>query len=161
MYQRNAEFIRRLSEAGVEYVLVGGVAAAAYGNERVTYDLDIVVPFTVENMSRLLTALQGVRPRHLTRPDLGEIPNDPEHFSRYRNLYLLTDIGRLDVLGELPPLGAYAEAAATAVEGQVLGRPCKVLGIDALITIKESLGREQDRMDLRHLKKVRDRLRAQ
>lgn len=161
MPQKNAELIRRLSEADVEYVLIGGVAAAAYGNTRVTYDLDIVVPFTVENMSRLLKALHDVHPRHLSRPDLGEIPNDPEQFARYRNLYLLTDIGRLDVLGELPPLGAYAEAIATAQQTQVLGSPCKVLGLDALIMIKESLGRDQDRIDVRHLKSIRDRLRAQ
>lgn len=47
------------------------------------------------------------------RPDLGEIQATAEELARSRNL--VTDVGDLDVLGELPPIGGYAEAAETAV----------------------------------------------
>jgi len=160
MRQQNAELIRRLAAAEVAFVIVGGIAAAAHGGSRVTFDLDIVAPFTADNMARLLAALRDVHPRYVTRPDLA-VEATAEELGRYRNLYLLTDIGRLDVLGELPPLGGYTEAAATAIHATVVGVPCRVIGLDALITIKESVGREQDKIDVRMLREIRKRRAAQ
>ena len=34
--------LRALSEAGVQYIIVGGAAATAHGSARLTQDLDIV-----------------------------------------------------------------------------------------------------------------------
>jgi NAD(P)H-dependent flavin oxidoreductase YrpB (nitropropane dioxygenase family) len=43
--------IRVLSQAGVEFVVVGGAAAAGHGSTRLTSDLDIVYRRTAENIS--------------------------------------------------------------------------------------------------------------
>ncbi|NJK31889.1 MAG: hypothetical protein HC927_05455 [Deltaproteobacteria bacterium] len=45
------ELIRLLVDAGVEFIVIGGVAAAAHGAVRTTLDLDIVYARSPENLS--------------------------------------------------------------------------------------------------------------
>ncbi|HEY8378640.1 MAG TPA: hypothetical protein VIK91_19235 [Nannocystis sp.] len=153
------QLLLRLLEARVDFVVVGGIAAALHGSEQLTKDLDILVMFTVENMTHLMAALRPLRPRNSARPDLGEIQADPAELARYRNLYLVTDLGRLDVLGELPPLGGYAEVAAAADRVELFGATCKVISLDHLITVKEAVGRPKDLLVAAELRAIRDRLR--
>lgn len=80
------EILRRLSNAGAEFVLIGGVAAIHYGGATVTDDVDICAPMDRANVVRIVTALADVEPRWRFRPDI----------------YLRTKLGILDVLGELP-----------------------------------------------------------
>lgn len=49
--------IRGLSEAGVEFIVIGGVAGAIHGAARLTYDVDVVYRRTPENIARLASAL--------------------------------------------------------------------------------------------------------
>lgn len=160
MRQFNDKLLRLLIDGGVDFVIVGGIAAIAHGALRTTLDLDVVAAFNHENMGRLLAALHEVHPRNAARPDLGEIEATAEELARYRNLYLVTDVGELDVLGELPPIGGYAEAAETAVRFELFGKECAVLGLDQLIAIKEHLGRAKDLEALRELRAIRERLRG-
>lgn len=158
MQQSNDRLLRCLVDGGVDFVIVGGIAAIAHGALRTTLDLDIVAAFNRDNMDRLLRALRELHPRNAARPDLGELQTTAEELARYRNLYLLTDSGELDVLGELPPVGGYAEAAAGAVHVELFGKRCAVLGLDHLIAIKEFLGRPKDQEALRELRAIRARL---
>lgn len=116
--------------------------------------------FSRDNLARLLVALRGTHPKHTTRPDLGEIPDDPDEFTHYRNLYLRTDLGKLDILGEIPPLSGYDEVASGAVRIELFGRECAVISLDHLITIKETVARPKDLIVVAELKAIRDRLRA-
>ena len=81
----------------------------------------------------------------------------PAALSKHRNLYLLTDLGRLDILSEVPPVGAYAEVAQNAITQEVYGRPCRIISLDDLITVKRYLGRDKDRLVERELLAVRAR----
>jgi predicted nucleotidyltransferase len=47
------QLLRRLSEASVEFVLVGGLAVNAWGVVRGTKDVDIVVASHSENLKRV------------------------------------------------------------------------------------------------------------
>ena len=51
---------RLLNSRGVEYLVVGGVAMALHGRMRATKDIDVLVPRDVENMRRLLEALEAL-----------------------------------------------------------------------------------------------------
>lgn len=44
-----------LEAAGVEYILVGSVASAAYGEPRLTLDIDVVAALTPNNLPRFLS----------------------------------------------------------------------------------------------------------
>jgi len=54
-----------LNDAGVRYLVVGGVAVVLHGHLRTTADLDLVVKLTPENALRTVQALAGLgyRPR--------------------------------------------------------------------------------------------------
>jgi hypothetical protein len=65
--QKTRELLRLVADAGIEHVVVGGVAAIAWGGSEFTQDLDIVMPFDVERIARLMAALAPHRPRHWTR----------------------------------------------------------------------------------------------
>ena len=54
-----------LNEAGVRYLIVGGMAVVAHGYLRFTADLDLVLDLREGNLDRAVSALagQGYRPR--------------------------------------------------------------------------------------------------
>src|SRR5512136_170597 len=95
------DLLKRLNENGVAYVLVGGMACVIHGSQVVTQDVDICAPLSLENVSGLLAALAGVNARFRMTRDLRPLPNDPEKLTGFKNLYLLTDLGQLDVLSEI------------------------------------------------------------
>lgn len=53
-----------LRDAGARYLIVGGLAVAAHGYGRVTFDLDLVVQLQPDNLRRAMQALEslGYRP---------------------------------------------------------------------------------------------------
>src|SRR5262245_30037476 len=96
--------LEKLTEAGVEYAIVGGTAAVLHGSATVTYDLDVLMPFTLTNCERLLRAVAGLHPRLSHTVDKRPLAVAADELAQFKNLYLLTDLGRLDVLGSLPPI---------------------------------------------------------
>jgi hypothetical protein len=86
------------------------------------------------------------------RPPLGD---DPRAFVGNRNLYLTTDEGVLDLLGELIAVGTFDQVRASAVVVDLGGFTCHVLGLQALIDCKKALGRPKDQQVARELELVR------
>ena len=72
-----AGIVVMLSEARVEFIIVGGLAAQAHGSSRVTQDVDVIYRRTPENMQRLATALAPHTPYLRGAP-----PGLPFHFDR-------------------------------------------------------------------------------
>jgi hypothetical protein len=56
------QLLHALADDEVEFILVGGLAAAAHGSIRNTQDVDIVYRRTAENIQRLVAALQPLSP---------------------------------------------------------------------------------------------------
>jgi predicted nucleotidyltransferase len=156
--QRTGELLALLQDAGVELVVVGGVAAIAHGATRSTRDLDVVAPFTPENLERLLRALRPHAVRHVLRPDLGPLSQTAEQLVTQRLLLLTCELGRVDVLREVPPVGAHE--AVESVEMEIVpGRRFRVISLDQLIEIKAALTRPQDEdveRDLRAIRALRE-----
>lgn len=55
--------LKALCDAGVDFVIVGGVAATFHGSAQVTYDLDICYSRSLDNLNRLVKALAPFAPR--------------------------------------------------------------------------------------------------
>jgi hypothetical protein len=68
--QNLSELTRRLVEAQVEFVLIGGFAAVAHGVTLVTRDVEICCRFTEQNLMRIQQAFADLHPVHPLRPDL-------------------------------------------------------------------------------------------
>lgn len=155
----NLELLRRLSNEGVPFVIIGGVAAILHGSARITEDVDLCVPLTHENAVKVIRALSGLNPRWRMRPDLPVVTEDSPNLSGLKNMYLRTDLGLIDVLGELPGVCGVNELAERSIEVNFAGLRCRVLNIDTLIQAKEFAGRDKDRPALTELKIIREKLR--
>jgi hypothetical protein len=96
------------------------------------------------------------------RPDLPVVTPENHNLKGIKNLYLLTDVGQIDVLGMVEGVGDYAAVARKAIEadlGEGVG-PCKVLDLDGLIAAKRAAGRLKDTPVVHQLEQIRTRLRG-
>ena len=133
-----------LAGGGVEFVIVGGLAATVHGAVRLTEDLDVVYRRTPENLARLEKALSSHAPYLRGAPAGLPFQLDADTLRRGLNFSLTTDFGPLDLLGEIVGGGAYEEIFPNSVEVTLFGRPCRVLGLPALIRAKRAAGRPKD-----------------
>jgi hypothetical protein len=109
------ELTRRLIDAHVDFVLVGGFAAAAHGVTLRTRDVDRCCRFDEPNLRRIQTAVAALHPGHRSRPDLPfELTAD--ECMRLRNLSLRTDLGPLDCLGEILGVGGFHEVLSRSIQ---------------------------------------------
>jgi len=152
--------LERLLRHRVEFVLVGGQAAAVHGVTLVTRDVDVCLPFSSENLARLRAALADLHPVHRITPQA--LPFQPADFEpgTIRNLYLNTDLGTLDCLGEIAGVGPFDVAARRTIEIDLPFGRCRVLDLEAMIEAKSALDRDQDKLALIQLKAIRDRPRS-
>lgn len=82
---------------------------------------------------------------------------DPEALGpgAIRNLYLDTDWGPLDCLGDILGVGAFDVVLQRSLSIMVFGRECRLLTIDALIEAKRAMGRPRDLETIRYLEAIR------
>ncbi len=99
--------IRLLARQGVEFILVGGAAATAHGSVRLTEDLDIVYRRTPENINRLAACLAPHKPYLREAPPGLPFRLDADAIQHGLNFTLTTDLGALDLLGEITGGGRY------------------------------------------------------
>lgn len=153
MQQLN-QLLARLLQGQVEFVLVGGLAAAIHGSSLNTRDVDICIRLSLENLVRLQTAIADLHPVHRSRPDIPFVVT-AENWERFKNLYLKTDLGIVDCLGEVLGVGGYDETLSHSIVLNLPIGPCRILDIDTLIKAKEAMGRPHDLVTVQHLKAVR------
>ena len=149
----------RLVEHDVEFVIVGGFAAVAYGVTLVTQDIDICSRFSVDNLMRLQDALKDLSPVHRMTPKRLPLNLTPDRCEKLTNLYLSTDWGQLDCLGEIKGVGDFEAVLAQSEEIDLDFGSCRIVTIDALIEAKRVMDRPRDREAVLQLTAIRERLR--
>lgn len=143
--------LKRLNDCGVEYVLVGGMAANVHGSPITTMDCDIVVSLDAENLSKLAEALKALSPtfRHKTPPQSFDEAMAAK--GGWRNIYLDTSAGILDCLGDIKGLGDFFDCKERSLEVDLGGFSIPVLTREALITAKKAMGRPKDLLTVAQL----------
>ena len=154
--QNLAELTKRLIENRVEFVLVGGFAALAHGVMRSTRDVDICCRFSTENLMRIQKAFADLHPTHRPRTDL-PLELTPEQCATSKNLYLKTDLGVVDCLGEILGVGDFEEVLKHSVELELPVGKCRVMDLDSLIAAKRAMGRDHDRLTVKDLEEIKRR----
>jgi hypothetical protein len=147
--------LKRLNDAGLEFVIIGGVAAIVHGSARMTEDLDVCAPVDDDYVLRVIRLFADVRPRWRMRPDLPILTEGSLNIRGLKNIYLRTDIGQLDVLGELPGVGTYHEIRGRTQVDDMFGMPCRVLNIETLIEAKRFANRPKDLPAIQELELIR------
>ena len=139
-----ARLITALVGEGVEFVIIGGIAATAHGSAHVTEDLDIVYRRTPENMQRLAKALAPFQPYMRGAPPGLPFQFDPETIRRGLNFTLTTTLGDIDTLGEAVGGGVYDRLFLRSHEVQAFGISCRIVDLEMLIDLKRAAGRPKD-----------------
>ena len=157
------EILNALHDRRVDFVIVGGVAAALHGGSRVTFDLDVVPSLAPESWQSAVDLLWeiGARPRI---PEPVERIRNVEHVRRWRRekgmlaLNFRTSDGGTEVDMLVGESDAFDELRQRAVEVTVDQRTFFVASIDDLISMKQRTGRPQDLLDIAELRNIRKRL---
>ncbi len=155
-----------LSEGGVRFILIGGMAAVLHGDVGVTVDIDVVPERTDENLERLAEALRGLGAR--IRAD-----GEPEGLAFdcsaefFRNpppesiVNMTTEAGDLDVTFCPSGTSGFTDLQRDAIDIEAADRlHVLVASLEDVIRSKEAAGREKDRLALPRLRRLLDRLRV-
>ena len=151
----------RLQDAGLNFVIIGGVCAAFYGYTANTYDLDICCDFTESNVRKIHAAVADLNPVHRITPQKMPFELSEHIFVGLKNLYLGTAIGKLDCLSEVAGVGGYAEVIRQSTEASLFGRTFRFLSIDALIASKKTTARPNDLRTVGQLEAIREAMNNQ
>lgn len=145
--------LQTLMDQGVEFIVVGGVAAVLHGAPVTTFDLDLVHSRTPENITRLLSALKDLDACYRGRGDQKLRPTT-EHLASSGHHLLMTRYGPLDILGTIGRDHDF-EALRAQAEGLRVGTMLlRVLNLEAIITVKEEVGHEKDLIVLPTLRRT-------
>jgi predicted nucleotidyltransferase len=149
--------LRRLTEAEVDFVVVGGVAVVLQASPRFTRDLDICYATTQDNLERLGRVLidLGAMLRGIEE-DLPFVP-DARVLRRTQILTLRTGEGDIDLLVNPDGSPGYAALRRRADRMDLDGLTVVVASIEDMIAMKRAAGRPQDLVDLESLELARRR----
>jgi len=154
--------VRALNAAGVQYLIVGGLAVNAHGYVRLTRDVDIVLQLDPANVSRGLNALVEIgysmsipaKPEDFANPALRE---DWRRNKGMITLKLWSDEHQrtpVDIFVYEPFDFAKERAIATTLE-VCPGLPAYVVSLETLLKMKREAGRPQDLVDIDELQRAR------
>lgn len=144
-----------LARHEIPFVVVGGFSAMLHGGSLMTRDIDIVCPMDPATLVSLQHALAPIHPVH--RMDASAPPFTPEQAKQpgWKNLYLQTDLGVLDCLGEIRGIGDFNDCMARSIPLDLGAFSIRVLSLDALIEAKRAMGRPRDIHTAEELETIR------
>ena len=150
--------IQALMENEVEFVVVGGVAITAYGSGYITQDLDFCYSRSLSNIKKIVNALAPFNPRLRGFPEELPFTWDERTLLNGTNFTLDTDLGDIDLLGEVSGVGTYSKLKISSEKLKICGILVDVISINDLIRAKKAAGRTKDLLVLPELEALREAL---
>ena len=142
MLNRFRDVFRCFQKHEVRYLVIGGVASILYGVPRATFDLDILIEATPENVKRLLDALSEAKLRTASLTTVDDVLTN--------EISIFNDRIRIDVQTSTPGIlfrNAWKQKVTMDYHGQEFHVVCK----HDLISCKRAAGRDADLEDARLL----------
>lgn len=145
-----------LARHGVEYVLIGALAARLQGFPRLTADADITPARTAGNLERLAAALRELKARIYTEsvPEGLELDCSASMLERAELWNFVTSAGRLDVAFRPSGTDGFEDLARSAVRYEIFGVELAAASLADIIRSKEASDRPQDRQDVPILREI-------
>lgn len=155
MIERNfVAILRQFKVAKVEFLVVGGVAAALNGAPVDTLDVDLVHSRDFANVERLIPVLSALDAIFRLQPERRLRPA-ASHLAGTGHLNLLTRYGPLDLLGTIGRGLSFQDLLPHSIEMRITDEvPVNVLDLETLIALKEELAGEKDRITLPVLRRT-------
>jgi predicted nucleotidyltransferase len=153
---------KKFNERGIRYIVVGGVAVNLYGIPRMTYDVDLILDLEDENIKKFLRLLKtwGFKPKvPVAIMDFAD-GKKREDWIKNKNMKAFNlvnsewAISEINVVIDSPVDYELGRKRA----GQIMfnGVLIPVISIDDLIKMKEKADRQQDKADIRYLRKLKN-----
>ena len=148
--------VQALTDAGVEFAIIGGWSAIMHGSAHLTNDLDLCYSRNPDNLRRLASALAAYHPRPADFPrELPFVWDDGT--LRGGTIFTLdTDLGRIDLMAEVAGLGGWDEIRKGCVRLPAFDREVWTLDLPSLIRAKRAAGRPKDLLVLPELESLVD-----
>ena len=156
------EMLATLTDAGVEFVVGGGVACVLHGVERVTLDLDIAVEMSAANLDRLVDAVERLKLQPRIPVSLADISNPNFVRSMVTEkgalVFSLTDLANplrhLDIF--ISPALSFDRLSEGANWFEIGGTKVRVASKELLIKIKNEIKplRPKDLLDVQELSRL-------
>ena len=149
-----------LAKHGVEYVMIGGLAAAIHGSDLVTGDMDITPALGEDNLSRLSSALKDLRARvrTLDLPEGLPFAHDARSLAAAGVWNLVTNAGDLDISFVPSGTQGFSDLRRDAVTIEILGSSTSVASLADIIRSKEAAGRPKDIVAIPLLRRLLDEI---
>jgi hypothetical protein len=139
-----ATILQGLKTVRVNFVVIGGLAAAAHGSRRVTDDIDICYDQSSQNLKKLSAILAewDAYPRGIERG----LPffMDERQFRVTPLMTLTTNEGLIDTLDIVKGVGDYEKCLARSIEIEAFDIRFRILDLPSLIDAKRAAGRPRD-----------------
>jgi predicted nucleotidyltransferase len=149
-----AKLLEKLSEGGVRYLVVGGVAVGLNGFARYTNDLDIIVEAQTDNIQRLLAVLSSWGEGSAQELDIADFVPPEMGAIRIVEAFALDVFTLMRARNEGQPWD-FAELARDArTHFSLKGTEIKFISIARLIALKTGTGRNKDRGDIEILREI-------
>lgn len=153
-----ATLLDSLHEAGVEFILVGGVAAVAHGSARLTQDVDVSYARSEANLRRIVAALSPHEPYLRGAPPGLPFEWSVETLRSGLNFTLTTRVGDIDLLGQIVGGGTYEDLVDHCITVIIFGRETRLLDLPWLIRVKRAAGRPKDLEVIAELEALREEI---
>lgn len=149
-----------LESAGVDFIVVGGIAAVLHGSPSLTDDVDICYARDETNLEALAAVLRSLNAR--LRGAEARVPfrADARTLRNGDSFTFTTDLGDLDILGTPSGTGGYADLVRTAERVELDGLTILAASIDDLIRMKRAAGRRKDLIEVEVLAALREEIDA-
>lgn len=150
------EILNRLKFNNVKFIVVGGMAAIAQGSAHLTADIDICYARDKENLENLVKALTPFHPYLRGAPRDLPFIFDARTLKAGLNFTFSTDVGDIDIIGELSGIGYYDKVLNLSEETEIYNQKCYVLTLEGLIQNKKAAARKKDLALLTELEALRE-----
>jgi acyl carrier protein phosphodiesterase len=157
MAQNDQALLLRLKGSGLEFVVIGGVAVVYHGVPTATFDLDVCCQFGEQNVRRIESAVQDLHPYHRLTANHLPLEQTRSSFADLKNLYLQTDLGKLDCLSAVKGVGDFEVVLRHSTLASFSYGQFRFLNLDALIVAKQAVGRPRDMDAVRQLLAIKER----
>ena len=148
-----AAALRDLNDAGVQYVVVGGLAVIRHGAVRATKDVDAAVAMDAENLARLAALVDRWRPTNPDGTPLRTRDLRPGGALAMRTQHCLIDILSDDLLP-----ASFADVRARSDIKRIDGVEAPICSLADLVAMKRATGRGTDELDLERLREAHGEL---
>lgn len=154
-----APLLELLERHGVGFVVIGGLAGILHGSSYATYDLDIAYARSTENLERLADALREAGATLRGAPKDLPFKLDARTLAAGQNFTFDTKFGKFDILGDPQGAPPYATLAGDSEAKEIEGFTVAICSIDHLIAMKESAGRNKDKLMATEYRVLADEIR--